>query len=194
MKTRSMIVGIALSAILASCGNAGGETSEATPEVQTTMEEAAPTEESAAPAIDVAAHVKKADALRASIEGTLDAAEKVTLATEGLRSQIAQKWSMIHFYETDGKVTRIKTYPHEGVSNRTEEFYFDNGDLVMVVIEDDGSGDRGKEKESIDKIYYFHGGEMIEEAHNTEETEYGVRNSDGERLMQEAAEYLELMP
>jgi hypothetical protein len=189
-----MIVGTALSVVLASCGTAGNEKTDTSSDVKTTMEEAAPAEDVEEPAVNVEAHVKMADALRTEIEASLDAAEKVELATEGLRSQIAQKWSMIHYYKSNGNVVRIKTYPHEGVSNRTEEFYFNDGALAMVVIEDNGSGERGKEKESVDKIYYFHDGEMIEEAHNTAETEYGIRKSDGERLMQEAAEYMELMP
>lgn len=189
------IAGVALIVILASCGNTGSDKEPTNkPEVAAAAEEAPLPEVAESGGGNVVEHINTADSLRTAIEMALESSEKVELSTEGLRSQIAQKWSMIHYYKTGEALVRIKTYPHEGVSNRTEEFYFDNGSLIMALIEDNGSGKRGKEKESIDKIYYFNGGEMIEEMHNTKEAEYSIRNSDGERLLQEAAEYLALMP
>jgi len=156
----------------------------------TQPEAAAPVEEPAQPELDIEEYTIAADQLRAQIEGALEESERMELSTEGLRGQIAQKWSTIHFYKNDGNIVRIKPYPHDRISSRTEEFYFADGQLILAVVEDDGSGDRGKEKESIDKIYYFHEGEVVNEMHNTEEEEYSIRKSDGERLLQEAAEYM----
>ena len=114
---------------------------------------------------------------------------KKEITTAELRPQIAQKWSKIHAYMDNGTVLRIKTYPHDAVSKRTEEFYFSNNDLMYVAIEDDGSG----KEEKVDKGYFFHNSEVIFEDNKSEESETAIRESDAERLLQEAKEYLELI-
>jgi hypothetical protein len=138
-------------------------------------------------AIDVDAEVAKIDAERTAIEAL--EISPVEVSTENLRSKIKQKWSKIHFYAVDGELVRVKTYPHAGISMRTEEFYLSNGELVLVTIEDNGEGERGKAAELIDKMYYYLNGELIREKKANEEAEYGIRNSDGEELMQELNEY-----
>lgn len=188
MKKRIFLASMAAAFLLASCNQPSEtQTEETTPAL---TEEAAKEE----PALDVAQLVSDLNSLRTKIETSLEQSEKLELPTTSLRAQIAQKWAMIHYYKMDGKLVRIKTYPHQGISTRTEEFYFNNGELALVVIEDDGSGDRGKEAGAIDKMYYFHQGELINEVRNEQEAEYSIRNSDGERLLQEAAEYIDLMP
>lgn len=62
----------------------------------------------------------------------------------------------------------------------------------MAVIEDNGSGERGKVAETIDKMYYFHNEEVILEKSNELEKEYSIRNSDAEELLKEVNEYLEI--
>lgn len=133
------------------------------------------------------------DALRSSIEAAADTIQPLEMSTEAMRQQIAQKWSKIHYYVSNREVIRIKTYPHEAVSKRTEEFYFQNGQLVMAVIEDDGSGEKGKSKEQLSKVYYYYNGKPLGEMNNSAEKETAIRESDAERLLQEANEYLELM-
>ncbi len=142
---------------------------------------------------DKDAYIQKADSLRSAIEELSDEAERAEISTDSLRGQLKQKWSKIDYYMDEGNVIRIKTYPHEGVSQRTEEFYFYKGELILVVIEDDGSGSKGKDKSQLDKIYYFHDDSLVEEINNSQETEYGIRQSDSERLIQEAREYLKLL-
>jgi uncharacterized Zn finger protein len=188
MKKRIFLASMAVAVLLVSCNQPSETKTEAMAPVATEASV------EAAPALDVTQLVSDLNALRSNIEAGLEQSEKVELPTTGLRAQIAQKWSMIHYYKMDGNLVRIKTYPHQGVSTRTEEFYFNNGELALVVIEDDGSGDRGKESGAIDKMYYFHQGELINEVRNEQEAEYSIRNSDGERLLQEAAEYVDLMP
>jgi predicted RNase H-like nuclease (RuvC/YqgF family) len=137
--------------------------------------------------------VAKADSVRSEIEKLVETIQPIELSTEGLRAQISQKWSKIHYYILDGKVIRIKSYPHDNISKRTEEFYFDKGNLILVCIEDNGTGERGKEKSVIDKMYYFNNDVFVEEKHNTNEPENQIRNSDSEKLLQEAKEYLEIL-
>jgi hypothetical protein len=142
------------------------------------------------PTLDVDKEIETIDALRATIESSVADITPVELPTEGMRAQIAQKWNKIHFYTENGQVIRIKTYPHDAISKRTEEFYLQDGELRLAIIEDDGEGERGKNMEEINKAYYFTNGELIKEINNTEESETAIRNSDGERLIQECNEYL----
>lgn len=125
---------------------------------------------------------------RAAIEANI--AEPVSISTENATAKIKQKWSNIHYYFLNNELVRIKTYPHEGISERTEEFYLENGQLILAVIEDEGSGERGKSEEAIDKMYYFMNGEVIKEVKN-DEAEYGLRNSDGEELLSEMKAYVD---
>lgn len=119
---------------------------------------------------------------------------RTEIPTADLRPQIAQKWSTIHVYTDEGRVVRVKTYPHEGISERTEEFYYDltTGDLRLAVIEDEGLQEDDETEATDSKVYYFFDGELIHEVNASGETETSIRESDGERLMQEAAEYLDI--
>jgi len=143
--------------------------------------------------VDYTDAVAAIDQSRESIETAVESIEPMEISTEGLREQIKQKWRKIHFYAKDGNVIRIKTYPYSEISKRTEEFYFENGNLVLAVIEDDGDGAmHGREKAEMSKMYYFKNGKLIHEVNNTTEEETTIRQSDGERLLQEAKEYMEI--
>lgn len=132
--------------------------------------------------------VRAIDALKLQIEKSLD--KPVELSTKGLRAEVRQKWEKVHFYTIAGQVVRVKTYPYKEHSQRTEEFYLQNGLLVLAVIEDDGSGARDAEK--ADKAYYYHNNALIREIKSAEEGEYSVRDSDAEELLSELKEYLSL--
>ena len=134
--------------------------------------------------------VKNIDQRRKFVEE--NKGEPITISTAELREKIKQKWEKIHFYTIDGKVARIKTYPYDQISKRTEEFYFDNGKLVLAVIEEDGSGESGKEDQDIDKMFYFHDNEMIKGVRKGDEKEYGEKDLDAKKLMEEANEYLDI--
>jgi len=131
--------------------------------------------------------VESIDGYRNSLEEDLPTA--IELKTDSLRAKIKQKWEKIHFYADQGGLQRIKTYPYPEISKRTEEFYVKDDELVLVVIEDQGGPERGKEKSSIDKMYYFHDGEMIHELKRDQESEYGIRKGDGLELLTEFKEY-----
>jgi hypothetical protein len=162
-------------------------------EVEKTVTTEEETEESTSMDIDVDAVCADINTYRQAIEDKLETLERVEMDTTTARAQIGQKWATIHYYFDGGELVRVKTYPHEGVSERTEEFYYQNGALICAVVEDSGM-DQGKE-ESIDgKVYYYHEGTSIREVNNTGEKEYSIRESDAERLMQEAMEYLEMAP
>lgn len=142
------------------------------------------------PGIDVEAAVSSINELRTQIETNIG--DPVEVMTTELRAKIKQKWSKIHFYTIDGNVVRIKTYPHESISTRTEEFYLQDGNLVLAIIEDDGTGERGKSEEQVDKMYYYADGKAIKEVRSEEEGEYEVGSSDANELISEVKEYLSI--
>lgn len=142
------------------------------------------------PEIDIYKLTAEIDAKKSDIEN--NSSEPIEVSTTDLREKIKQKWSKIHFYTIDSKLARIKTYPYENISKRTEEFYVDNNELILVAIEDDGSGERGKSSEELNKVYYYHQGEFIKEAKGGSESEHTVKNSDAEELQSEFNEYLEI--
>lgn len=184
---------IALSIGLLTACNASNNQKQETPEQgkeevkETKIEES--TSEAAPNAMEL---MKEIDAYRNEVEDNLDKMKSMSADMSAMREQVKQKWSNIEFYmDGDRNLKRVKTYPHEGISKRTEEFYFKEGQLVNAVIEDDGSS-KGKEKTFMGKLYYYHDGDLIGEKNMTQESEYSIRDSDGERLLQEAREYIEI--
>lgn len=132
------------------------------------------------------------NAKRYEIEDLSENITPVELTSDELRAQVKQKWSKIHFYAIDDKLIRVKTYPYTEISERTEEFYFDGNKLILAVIEDNGAGEKGKDPAELDKMYYYENGIFIKEINNSKEKEYTLKDSDAERLLQEAKEYKEL--
>lgn len=143
--------------------------------------------------MDTTLLVNTIDNKRLEIETQLEQIEKVEIKTDSLRAKITQKWSRIHYYLSGGKVVRMKTYPHPEVSTRTEEFYFNEGDLILVAVEDNGLGLAGKEKGLIDKLYYFHQGLFLVEYNTSKERGTGIKQWESEELKQEAMEYLAIL-
>ena len=144
------------------------------------------------PASERPALIKQIEAKREAIEAVREKMQRATLSTSNLRAQIKQKWSKIEFYAENGAVRRIKTYPHESISHRTEEFYFEGGHLIFAYIEDEGMTDEKPGVISGGKAYYYDNGRFVAERNQTGEPEQAIRHSDEERLEQEAMEYLSL--
>jgi hypothetical protein len=191
MKTRLMILGIAF--ICFSCGsNNKGTGNDQGNNTDTTMH--ADNSIVYTPKINTDSIVKVIDVERGKIENRLTSLQKKSLPTKDLRAQIKQKWSKLDFYSDNNQIVRIKSYPYEKISHRTEEFYFQNGKLMLAFIEDEGFPYVGKSDKRVGKTYYFFDDTFINEVNPTNEKETTIRSSDGERLLQEAKEYLELFP
>jgi hypothetical protein len=141
--------------------------------------------------LNIEALVAEINAYRASVENKKAELNLKELPTSELREQIRQKWQSIHFYFDSEALVRVKTYPHDGISSRTEEFYFQNGNLVSAHILDEGTVE-GADPYASAKSYYFYMDNLIHEENNSGEAEFSIRESDGERLLQEAMEYLEI--
>jgi predicted RNase H-like nuclease (RuvC/YqgF family) len=186
MKSNLTLSLIFVSIIQISCANLEEKTQTNNDQPSSEEVSSIETEES----LNVDSIISTIDEYRASLESEL--AEAIELTTDSLRAKIKQKWQKIHFYTNNGELQRIKTYPYSEISQRTEEFYIKDGELVLVVIEDQDGEQRGKAKSEIDKLYYFHNGEVVEEMKKDQKAEYSIRESDGEELYTEFKEYVDL--
>lgn len=191
-----ILSGLVLAAVLTSCDNSKKTTDTAITDsavvVETIVETVVETENEMSDE-QKQEMVQKIDAQKAEIETKIKDVKPTELKTTALREQLKQKWEKLHFYtNAEGQVIRVKTYPYDKVSKRTEEFYFQDGKLILAVIEDDGTGEAGKEKEKLNKLYYFNEEKPFHEINNSGETEYSIKESDAERLLEEANEYLKL--
>lgn len=130
------------------------------------------------------------DKNRKTIEAKLHDLDRVEVGSEYLRAKVKQKWSKIHIYTQNGQIQRIKTYPHAMISTRTEEFYFLEGRLAMVVLENDGEWTQTQDSEKLDKVFYFQNGTLIHET-GSESPYQSIENMSVE-LIQEAVEYATL--
>ena len=135
--------------------------------------------------------IAEINSYRQGIEENKEALELKEVSTEGMREQIRQKWQTIHFYFDGEELVRVKSYPYDEISNRTEEFYFRDGKLISAHILDRGM-DESIDAYATAKSYFFYNDNLIHEENNSGEAEFSIRESDGERLLQEALEYLEI--
>ncbi|MEO7917737.1 MAG: hypothetical protein ABIR16_08850 [Dokdonella sp.] len=129
---------------------------------------------------------------RLSIEARKDQLTKQEVSTTKLNERIKQKWSKLDFYSENGKLVRIKSYPHPNISTRTEEFYFRDGQLILAYVEDDGTKPEAGAVHTKGKEYYYANGRFVAERNLSGEKEHGIRNSDEEGLEAEALEYHEI--
>lgn len=65
-----------------------------------------------------------------------------------------EKWTKINTYSDGQKLERLKVYPLAG-SRKTEEFYYDNNQLVLVFVEPTGAGKTGHHANATGTKYYF---------------------------------------
>lgn len=193
---KSILSGLVLAAILTSCTNSkttDTATTDTTIAVVETVVETVIETENEMSDEQKQEMVQKIDTQKAEIETQIKEIKPTELKTTDLREQLKQKWEKIHFYtNAESQVIRVKTYPYDKISKRTEEFYFQDGKLILAVIEDDGTGEAGKEKEKLTKLYYFNEEKPFHEINNSGEKEYSIKESDAERLLEEANEYVKL--
>ena len=189
MKKSTMILSLLVSGILFSCNNPastnkqGEETKAQAPEK--TVEKSAP--------VDTAKMIAPINQQRQVIEEEIVSITPVVIKTDKMREKIKQKWSSIDYYVIDGQVVRLKTYPHPEISKRTEEFYFENGQLILAVVEDNGEGERGKGAEEIDKMFYYVDGQFFFELKRNMKVKIDEFSEiDAKELQKEAQEYMEI--
>lgn len=105
------------------------------------------------------------------------------LKTSAANEDTKQKWEKVDGYYDGDKLVRIQTYPHKGISERTEEFYVMDGKLVFAFIQDKGPKHEGKDTGEPGKEFYFDNGKLIKYNNTSGEK---VKDEDAEKKMYEA--------
>ena len=85
----------------------------------------------------------------------------VDLKTSTANEDTKQKWEKVDGYFEGDKLVRIQTYPHKGISERTEEFYVKDGKLLFAFIQDSGVKHEGKDTGEPGKEFYFDNNKLI---------------------------------
>ena len=85
---------------------------------------------------------------------------EVVLQGEHISEAIKQKWVKMDAYYEGDKLVRIQLYPHPS-SERTEEFYLIDNQLVFAFIQDKGPKHEGKDMGEAGKELYFDHGRLI---------------------------------
>ena len=92
------------------------------------------------------AHVEKGAASLTRKEAALAGASIKHVTDEG--------WTKMHGYFDGKDLKRMKLYPAAG-SQKTEEFYYHDGDLVFVFIEENGAGKENHDANAVGTKYFF---------------------------------------
>ena len=109
--------------------------------------------------------------------------KEVALTGPNIQENIKQKWSKMDAYYEGDKLVRIQLYPHQGVTERTEEFYLRDGKLVFAFIQDKGPKHEGKDAGEAGKEFYFHNDKLIKFEDRSGERE---EHADQEKKMYES--------
>jgi hypothetical protein len=137
------------------------------------------------------------EAYREKVENSLESLEKKTIDLSAARAEISERWEKLDYYLSDDQVVRIKTYPHRDQRDRTEEFYFMEGELVFALMEKEGADKKGRSDETAGSAFYYDNWELILSMNIPEEDEeVSTDEEDVElamRLREEAKEYLEMV-
>lgn len=141
--------------------------------------------------------VGKISKFRADVEGKLEKLTRKEIKLDGkeIKEDIKQKWVKMDTYSDGDKLVRIQVYPHKGISERTEEFYYMDGKLVFVSIKDKGLEVKEGKDEGMGKEFYFDGDKLIKYDNKSGEQ---IKNLEEEKKMYETKlvfegkEFLEL--
>lgn len=101
--------------------------------------------------------VEKIDKRVAAVETAIPqlTRKEVMLKSGSLKSVTDEQWSKLHTYSSkSGEIERLRVYPMKG-SKKTEEFYYNRGNLVFAFLEKDGAGKEGHDANAKGAKYYF---------------------------------------
>lgn len=142
--------------------------------------------------------VNRIQKFRTDMEAKLDklTRKEVKITDTNASVDTRQKWEKMHGYFDGDKLVRIQTYPHNGISSRTEEFYFMDGKIVFVAINDKGMlTTEGKDVGTANKEFYFDNDKLIKYDNKTKEVENTeeAKKMYEAKLPFEAKEYMEII-
>jgi hypothetical protein len=175
---------------LCSCNNSGTKTGETKTDSTVAI--------SARDTTGDAALVQNSEQMKASVEAMAPSLIKQELLLKGSKASEAakQEWMKMDIYkDSSGSIRRIKLYPHQGVSERSEEYYFNNERLFFVYISDHGVATEEHDEGKPGKEFHFRDDRLVKYDDQSGDKEMDVAQ---ERKIYEASlpvkakEYLEI--
>ena len=114
------------------------------------------------PTLGVSEKVSAIDAYVRSVEKNISSSQRKEqmLSPGELKKVTNENWTKIHTYSDGADLKRMKLYPPTG-SQRTEEFYYQNGKPVFVFLEANGVGKENHDQNATGDKYYFADGKLI---------------------------------
>lgn len=117
--------------------------------------------------LDISSRIATLDRYRRSIEQRLPGADfalagattltkrAVTLPAHAFSDVTREEWATMETFYDRNELKRLRLIPPAGAKPETEEFYFNNGNLVFVYYEPDGAGKSERHVESGGDAFYF---------------------------------------
>jgi hypothetical protein len=139
------------------------------------------------------AKLDEISARREKIEKAIPTLKKSKVDLTTAREQIKQKWAYMQVSMEGKEIVRIKLYPHAKITERSEEFYYQGGKLILAFINDKGAMADTYDVNKPGKTYWFNDGVFLKESNTVgEEEDASDKAVDGARLLQEGKEYLKI--
>ena len=87
---------------------------------------------------DYSQQIAANEKMKADIEVTDPgyAKKEIDLARSAANASIKQEWAKMDVYSDSTGIRKIKVYPYQGISQRSEEFYYNNGKITRKYISD----------------------------------------------------------
>ncbi|MEO8748426.1 MAG: hypothetical protein ABI379_12335 [Rhodanobacter sp.] len=143
----------------------------------------------------VATQMREIDAQVRKIEQALPtlARTEVMLKPGSLADVTEVKWSKLHAYASGNTIERLKVYPPAG-SAKTEEFYYQDGSLILAFVEPNGAAHEGHSPEAKGTRYYFNANGLFanNDGKRTTTTPDAKQKAKGAKLQRESAALLGL--
>ena len=117
-------------------------------------------------ALDVSNRTATLDRYRRAIEQRLPGADRalagtvltqksVTLPPNAFADVTDEQWAIMETFYDGSELKRLRLLPPLGIKTKTEEFYFNNGNLIFVYEEPNGAAKADQQSEYGGDAFYF---------------------------------------
>lgn len=112
---------------------------------------------------DYSQQIAANEKMKADIEVTDPgyAKKEIDLARSAANASIKQEWAKMDVYSDSTGIRKIKVYPYQGISQRSEEFYYNNGKMFFTFISDSGLNNENKDENRPGKEFHFMGEKLL---------------------------------
>jgi hypothetical protein len=90
-----------------------------------------------------------------ALAGTVLTEKSVTLPPNAFADVTDEKWAVMETFYDGSELKRLRLLPPLGIKTTTEEFYFNNGNLIFVYEEPNGAVKAAQQSEFGGDAYYF---------------------------------------